>query len=117
MPPLSLTPVNNDIFDRVSAINRPNNYVDSETQTIDNMAVPNLKLSPTITSKSLSSTKEIAAPDNINGSKIVRSLSSKLKKVITGESRGNFRLNQGKILVIVSDQHLVSFVMGLQETQ
>ncbi|KAF4002660.1 Actin-regulating kinase PRK1 domain protein [Saccharomyces cerevisiae] len=80
---------NNDIFDRVSAINRPNNYVDSETQTIDNMAVPNLKLSPTITSKSLSSTKEIAAPDNINGSKIVRSLSSKLKKVITGESRGN----------------------------
>ncbi|AJP39380.1 AHL_G0026480.mRNA.1.CDS.1 [Saccharomyces cerevisiae] len=89
MPPLSLTPVNNDIFDRVSAINRPNNYVDSETQTIDNMAVPNLKLSPTITSKSLSSTKEIAAPDNINGSKIVRSLSSKLKKVITGESRGN----------------------------
>lgn len=89
MPPSLPSPANSNNLDKASTINRPNNYVDSETQTIDSKAVPNLKLSPTITNKSMSSTKEATTLENVNGSNIVRSLSSKLKKVITGESRGN----------------------------
>ena len=85
--PFSPTPVNSNNYDRVSTINRPNNYVDSETQTLDTIATLKLKPSPTIGNKTTGFSKESTVPENVTGGKIVRSLSSKLKRVITGESR------------------------------
>ncbi|EJS43315.1 prk1p [Saccharomyces arboricola H-6] len=85
----SQSPVSNRIYDRPSALNRPNNYVDSETQTIDSTALPNLKQPPIIINKTVSSSKEPIVAENVTGGNIVRSLSSKLKRVITGESRSS----------------------------
>ncbi|CAI2037515.1 hypothetical protein SEUBUCD650_0I00830 [Saccharomyces eubayanus] len=87
--PSSPPPINSNNYDRVSTINRPNNYVDSETQTLDSMATPNLKPSPITTNKTTSFSKESTVAENVTGGSIVRSLSSKLKRVITGESRSS----------------------------
>ncbi|CAI4065534.1 hypothetical protein SUVZ_09G0740 [Saccharomyces uvarum] len=87
--PASPSPVNSNNYDRVSTIYRPNNYVDSETQTLDSIVTLNLKPSPTIPNKTTSFSKESTVPENVTGGNIVRSLSSKLKRVITGESRSS----------------------------
>ena len=89
MPPSSLPPANSIILDKTPTMNRPNNYVDSETQTTDIITMSGSKLSPALTNKPVNSQKEFIAPENVSGGNIVRSLSSKLKKVITGESRGS----------------------------
>ncbi|CAI4064536.1 hypothetical protein SKDZ_09G0760 [Saccharomyces kudriavzevii ZP591] len=89
--PSSSSPVNSKNNDRASTstVDRPNNYVDSETQTIDNMAALNLNQSSAAINKPSGPPKESIVPENVTGGSIVRSLSSKLKKVITGESRSS----------------------------